>query len=905
MIGLDNNLLDEFVLEAKAHIATMEAGLLRMEAGEEEEEDINRLFRAAHSIKGTAGFFELTKIVELAHIIEDVFGEFRESRLSATSEMIDVLLAATDILRELIYDPTASGDYDITPTVASVAGFLNKNQQPAESDSASESISAWDLWNQLTAADEQAAVTPEAVSAAENSLNQNQQPPIREDKEVIPARQPAAMVGRSSKPHEVVIEDSVRVNVGLLNDLLSLAGEMVLRRNQLLRYVQDASYKTQMDVVAGGIDELTTQLQKKIMKTRMQPIANIFNKFPRIVRDLSRKLGKEVELSLRGMDVELDRSLIEALVDPMTHLVRNSLDHGIEAPEVRQSKKKPVSASLVLRAYHESGRVIIEVCDDGAGIDCEKIKKKALQMGIVGNKKLMAMRESDVFNLIMTPGFSTSEQVTDLSGRGVGMDVVKTNIEKLGGKIEIDSELDKGTTVRLMLPLTLAIISALLVVANNQTFAIPQANVRELLLIQPGESNEKRIEIVNQRPVLYLRGRVIPLIQLSEILFSGDLQDSCQGKNPGIAIDKVQRVLIVKSGSLVYGLVVDSVYDTEEILVKPLSPTLGSCGLYSGMTVLGDGSIAMILDTESLRVDAGIELAEENWTIDTQEAKLCEEETQSLLLFKCSGGEMLGLDLAMVSRVEEVDIKALQKVGAKYYVAFQGQTTRVIRPEHYLPITRRKNKLSKVYIIMPRMERHAIGIIAENICDTVSAKVVLDKDGVCGTGILGSALIEEQVVTLVNIHELFFAAAPEYYHSLSAGKGVTQNNAGVGKAKKIKVLLAEDMPFFQRVVKSYLESEGYEVLTAENGKEALDMLQQNKVDIVISDIEMPVMTGIELVRAIRADEGLRHLPVIALTSLNGEANKEKGLRAGFTQYENKLDRLRLLECIHNALENRA
>lgn len=903
---IDSSLLDEFVLEAKAHIASIEAGLLRLEEGESDDETINGIFRAAHSIKGTASFFELNKIVELAHVIEDVFGKLREQQLEVCSDMVDTLLAATDVLKELINNPANSGHYDTTDTVASINSFFNNLQrQPEQSSPCSGELSAWDLWNQLTGSDEQTVEEPVSDSQALTSLLQEQPAAKAGDNKVsLVVQQPES----SGKPHAVIIEDSVRVNVGLLNDLLTLAGEMVLRRNQLLRVVQDTGKQAaQLDVVANSIDELTTQLQKKIMQTRMQPIANIFNKFPRIVRDLSRKVDKEVDLVLQGMNVELDRSLIEALADPMTHLVRNALDHGIEEPEVRTMNNKPVTGSLVLRAYHENGRVIIEVCDDGAGIDLQKIKTKAVQMGIVGEKRIDAMGQAEVLNLIMSPGFSTAAQVTDLSGRGVGMDVVKTNIEKLGGKIDIFSEIGISTTVRLVLPLTLAIISALLVVTDRQTFAIPQANIRELLLIQPGETDEKRVEMVNQHLVLHLRGRIMPLVILGEILNTNSTPEAQQDVD-FIQSNKILRVLVVKSGKLVYGLLVDAVYDTEEILVKPLSPVLGSCGLYSGMTVLGDGSIAMILDTESLRLRAGIVPADDTFSpMDVRGATTSDEEKQSLLLFTCSGGEMLGLDLAMVSRVEAVDLSRLQKIGSKYYVAFQGQTTRVIRPEHYLPIARRKNKRTTVYIILPKLEKYSIGIIAETIHDTIFTKVALDKDGVCGKGILGSALIDDTVVTLVNMHELFTAAAPEYYNHVVDCQRIGEGHY-FGKTiedRKNTVLLVEDMPFFLRVVKSYLESAGYEVVTAENGREALEKLLQIKIDVVVSDIEMPLMTGIELVRAIRADETLRYLPVIALTSLTGDANKEKGLRAGFDKYEYKLDRIRLLDSIHVVLQNQA
>lgn len=906
----DSDLLSEFVLEARAHIVEIEAGLLRMEEGDGDDDTINRIFRAAHSIKGTASFFELNKTVELAHNIENLFGEFREHHLEANSEMIDALLAAADVLKELVNNPAGSKDYDITDTVAAIKRFFAAANRPEEPVSSHGAFSAWDLWNQLTSADEQNAQEPAA------SRETAAAPPVetlgKDNGAALNGGQQQEFVRRESdgKTREVIMEDSVRVNVGLLNDLLNLAGEMVLRRNQLLRIAQESGRQVpQLEVVAKSIDELTTNLQKKIMKTRMQPIANVFNKFPRVVRDLSRKVGKEVDLVMQGMNVELDRSLIEALVDPMTHLIRNALDHGIESPKVREMNNKPATGSLVLRAYHESGRVIVDVCDDGAGIDLEKVKAKAMQKGIVSDKDITAMREADILNLIMTPSFSTAEQVTDISGRGVGMDVVKTNIEKLGGKIEILSNTGTGTTFRLILPLTLAIISSLIVVADGQSFAIPQANVRELLLLQPGETSEKRVEMVHNQPVLHLRGRLLPLVRLGDILDTEIKTDEAATILDHFAgSDQLLRVLVVKAGNMAYGLVVDSVYDTEEILVKPLTTVLGGCDLYSGATVLGDGSIAMILDTESLRLRAGLTFVDDtSLPAEVRVPKTFGEEKQYLLLFKCSGGEILGLDLAMVSRVEEVDIARLQKIGSKYYVAFQGQTTRVIRPEHYLPISVRKSKPAKVYIILPKLVKHSIGIIAEEIHDAIYTEVSLDKDGVCGKGILGSALINNTVVTLLNMHELFAEAAPEYYDRLTSRKkgGEEYYSGGACEGRKLQVLLAEDTPFFLKVVKSYLESDGYEVITAGNGSEALEKLSQTKVDIVISDIEMPLMTGIELVRVIRASDTLRHLPVVALTSLTGNANKEKGLRAGFDVYEYKLDRTRLLDSLRDLLRKRA
>ncbi|WP_378954429.1 chemotaxis protein CheW [Pelosinus sp. sgz500959] len=901
----DRELLNEFVIEAKAHIAEIEAGLLYMEGGEENDEIVNEIFRAAHSIKGTASFFELDRIVELSHIIENLFGEFREHRLEVSSEMIDALLSATDVLKELINHPTDSRGYDISDHMSAIKYFLDSSQnQISPLTERSGALSAWELWDQISLSDEQVKETPTLIP--DELIDEPvEQTAAREAIVALPILKQQEGVPKGDKLSGNMTEDTVRVNVSLLNDLLNLVGEMVLRRNQLLRIAKDSGKEVaQLEMVAQGINELTTKLQKKVMKSRMQPIANVFNKFPRIVRDMSRKTGKEVDLVMQGMNFELDRSLIEALVDPITHLVRNALDHGIELPDVRKMKNKPLVGSLLLSAYPEGGRMVVDICDDGGGINLEKVKDKAVEKGLINKKEIANMCEGDIFNFIMAPGFSTAERVTDISGRGVGMDVVKTNIEKLGGKIEILSDIGVGTKFRLILPLTLAIISALIVEANGQLFAIPQDDLRELVLIWSQETSGNRIEFIHNRPVLRLREGLIPIIRLSEVM---DEKICCGVKekfDDFVDDDQVLRILIVKSGSSSYGLIVDSVYDMEEILVKPLSVVISSCSLYSGMTVLGDGSIAMILDTGSLRFYGGICLAEDKMGLrDVRATKTIDEEQQYLLLFKCSGGEMLGLDLGMVSRVEEVDVSRLQKIGSKYYFSFQGQTIRVIRPEHYLPISQKKNKPSKVYIILPKLVSHVIGIIAEEIHDTIQTRVSMDKDGVCGVGILGSTLINDTVVTLLNLHVLFAKAAPEYYaHHFSSPKSEREYyKSGVGDDKRTTILLVEDTPFFLKVIKSYLESDGYEVITAENGHEALERLNQTRVDVVVSDIEMPIMTGIELVRAIRDNEKIKNLPVIALTSLTGDANKEKGLRAGFDIYEYKLDRTRLLDSLRDVL----
>ncbi|MDR3589124.1 MAG: chemotaxis protein CheW [Negativicutes bacterium] len=906
-----SDLLNEFIQEAKTHIGEVEAGLLRMETGDCDDETIHGVFRAVHSIKGTAGFFELGKIVELSHAMESLFGKVRDKEIQVTPGMIDALLAATDVLKDLISRPTEEAVCDIAPHVGAVGSFLPKAAKPTPVQAAS-GVSAWDLWNQLTELESQAATD------TEEPLPTGTGPMTAPTATIVPAA-PASVLtaapaanqdepGRraNGKARAAGMGESVRVGVEMLDDLLNIVGEMVLRRNQLLRITQNAGREVpQLDAVAQGIDNLTTNLQEKVMKTRMQPIANVFNKFPRIVRELARKMDKEVELIMQGMTVELDRSIIEALADPLTHLVRNALDHGIESPQRRIAGNKSPTGTVVLHAYHESGRVIIDIRDDGAGIDVERIRAKAVLNGWISDTEAAQMREADILKFIMRPGFSTAERVTDISGRGVGMDVVKTNIEKLGGKVEILSETGAGTTFRLILPLTLAIIPAFIVEVAGEAFVIPQANVKELVLIQPGDKKEKRVEFIQASPVLRLRDQLLPLVRLASIL-----KTECEDNYPYFADEnQTFRILVIKSGALSYGLTVDGVYDTEEILVKPVPAALSGCGCYSGVTVLGDGRIAMIIEPEGLKAKADlcrVDNAKEPIVVQSAEANRLKEQ-QYLLLFKCSGGELLGVDLAMVARVEEVALTRIQKIGSKQYFSFQGKTVRMIRPEHYLPIGKRKNNsLAKVYVILPKLVKNPIGIVAEEIVDAVLTDIQLDTGGISGKGIIGCTLMGDTIVTLVDIPGLIEKAAPEYCVRGSGGTSKTApeySEAGAGP-KKAVILLAEDTPFFARTTRSYLESDGYEVILAENGREALEMLSRQTVDLVISDIEMPLMNGIELVRAIRASESLKHLPVIALTSLTGEGNKEKGLRAGFDLYEFKLDRVRLLERVNEVLKQR-
>jgi two-component system, chemotaxis family, sensor kinase CheA len=533
---------------------------------------------------------------------------------------------------------------------------------------------------------------------------------------------------------------------------------------------------------------------------------------------------------------------------------------------------------------------------------------------------------------LFKPGFSTAEAVTDLSGRGVGMDVVKTNIEKLGGKIEIFTVLGKGTTFRLLLPLTLAIIPSLIVEAERQKFALPQINVQEIVRIKANDPGRK-IELINQAEVLRLRGRLLPIVRLSDVLglqrtyldpttgeYKADKRDRIfhlsrkaelmEKKDPlaatederrGYKLTNIVRIIVIKIGSRRMGLSVDTIFGSEEILVKTLPAHIKGCNNYSGVTILGDGKVAMILDPSGIIENANLRYMDNQFDMKSKllisEAEKMRE-LQSLLLFKCSGPEILAIDMAMVSRVEEIQLEDINLIGDKEYIKFRGEPLRIIRPENHISIQKQTTKhteTSKYYVIIPKLVKYPMGILMEKVQDTIQASINLNgNDSLTSKGLVGSTILNDRIVLLINIYELFELANPEQYV--------------VEPAKQlrgpIKILLVEDTPFFQKLEKDYLENAGYDVTVADNGKIALQILQKSKFDLIVSDINMPEVDGLELVRRIRADSELCNLPVIAVTSLTGEQQKQEGLAAGFDAYEFKLDRSKLIEVLEETLQKK-
>ncbi len=696
------------------------------------------------------------------------------------------------------------------------------------------------------------------------------------------ARPPSDKGGRP-----VQTEEKIRVGVSFLNELVNLAGELVLGRNQLMQIGADLVKQTPgLNPVLQHVSRVTSELQEKIMLMRMQPISLIFSKFHRMVRSLAKNHAKEVRLLTEGDDVELDKTIIEGLSDPLTHLIRNSVDHGIEKPGEREKANKPRQGTLRIRAYHQGGQVHLEISDDGQGIDGDFIAKKAIEKGLVSRTQVNGMTEKEQVRLIFTPGFSTADKITDLRGRGVGMDVVSTNIEHLGGTVDVETRQGKGTKVTLILPLTLAIVSGLLVRAKEQLFILPEVDIDELVRVKPEEMAE-RINAVQDAWVLRLRDVLLPLVNLNQVLGLSGLEDT----PAKLDADHPLRVLVIKQGESRFGLIVDSIVSTEEIVVKPLPRFLKKMKNFSGVSILGNGQVALILDVAGIVKKAALGDLEETRELApaaSQESR-AEKELQTLLLFDNRTQERFAFPLELISRIEQVSASRIERIKDHQFLQYQDKKLKLIFLEDYLPVSRpERSPEDTIGIIVPKQLKHPMGIVFHQVINTVETVVELDTQTIMGPGLFGTAVINERITLLPDMYRLFELAAPEWYQTEPV---VNRQDP----ARKYRVLLADDTPFFRMVETEYLQSAGYEVLEAEDGRKTLGILETEPVDAVILDIVMPHMDGWETIRAIREDERLRDLPVMAVTSLSDENLAQQGIDAGFTQWESKLNKTRLLE----------
>lgn len=690
-------------------------------------------------------------------------------------------------------------------------------------------------------------------------------------------------------------DSNIRVNVSVLDRLMNLAGELVLSRNQLLQ-ASGKEDRRALESACGRIDMVTSELQDAIMQTRMQPIGTVFGKFTRVVRDLSQQLGKKCELVIEGKDVELDRTIIEAIGDPLTHLVRNSMDHGLEKPEVRaQAGKNPVG-TVTLAARHQEGKVLLSIQDDGAGIDAQRIKTKAVEKGVITAEAAATMSDRDAVQLIFAPGFSTAEQVTAVSGRGVGMDVVKTNIERLGGSVEIETVVGQGTTILVRLPLTLAIIPSLIASCGAQRFAIPQVSIQELVRVRREELTQ-RLGRVNKTEVLRLRGHLLPLVRLRTIVARPD---------ESAAAPDVINIVVLETGRLRYGLVVDRLHDSEEIVVKPLGRHLKDVSYLAGATVLGDGRVALILDAGGLATRAGLDAqGQTEWAGHDTTNDTTNDERIPTLLFANHPQEWFGVPMAVVARIERIQATQIETVGHREVLHYRGGTLNLLNLEDCIT-ARPREAQSRLYVIVFRHGGRELGLVAPEILDIRDLPANIDTTSFQEPGVQGSAILDGHAVRFLEVFDLGntqhavgrrarqeSGMEPVYHTPMSP---VTTN---VAAPHPPTILYAEDSGFFRNKVVKFLREEGWQVIACEDGQEAWEKLNQpsTQLDLILTDIEMPRMTGFELCTKVRRESRWKDVPILAVTSLAADADRAHGIHCGVTDYLVKLDRDQLLTAL--------
>ena len=742
-MGEQDGLLNDFLIETKEGLDHLDAELLALESSPEDRDLINAIFRRLHTIKGVCGFLDFDKLESVTHAGETLLGELRSEALKVDDRIITLLLTLCDAIRTIvscIEETKREGEHCFDTLVAELLEAAKTPQGASDS----KEISLDEEFEMLLAQREaeEAAQAGAPVNPPTAPIAPKVEASAKTEAPAANAQQPEYHEQSQTKAGGQ--ETSLRVDVDLLDHLMNLAGELVLARNQIIQTTkgnQDVNFRA----ITQRLNLVTSELQEGVMKTRMQPINTVWSKFPRVVRDLSMTCKKQVRLEMFGKETELDKTLIEAIKDPLTHIVRNSIDHGIELPEARLKNGKAAEGCITMRASQEGGYVIIEIIDDGGGLNTDKIRERALQRGLITREKAQSMSEADIHRLIFAPGFSTADTITNLSGRGVGMDVVKSSVEKIGGHVDISSHAGEGSSIRLKIPLTLAIIPALLLSCAGQKFAVAQSSITEL--VQLGVSAKVgSLSWIGNYPFYKLRGDLLPLLFLStQLKFSSDTEVAEE--------DKV--IVVIESDGSRFGVVVDAVHDTEEIVVKPLGRQLGNLPIYAGATILGDGQIALIIDTAVLGRAANIEQQETAISQAATEASMASVSEQ-LLIVQVTSETRAAIPLNEVRRLEEFNLRDVERVGSSSVIQYRGSILQLVDVATCLGDSAQRWNSGQVVVVGngPSLIGLQVQAILDVTTQLTAVKPVQGKPGITSYGV-----IQGKVIALLDVDYLVKVAA--------------------------------------------------------------------------------------------------------------------------------------------------
>ncbi|NOZ32887.1 MAG: hybrid sensor histidine kinase/response regulator [Alphaproteobacteria bacterium] len=897
-----DDLLQEFLTETGESLDIVDMELVRFERDPNNAKILDNIFRLVHTIKGTCGFLGLPRLEALAHAAETLMGRFRDGA-PVTTEAVSVILASLDQIKVILGELEQTG---VEPE-GDDGGLIDKlvalaeDGEEAQSDQFDEppagepveeieedaaTIKARAVRAELDALEKafndapgpetggDPAPSQEPVKTTQPPTTQGPEPEAKAptDSEKTKATEGAAKPRAPGGPS--LANQTIRVNLATVENLMTMVSELVLTRNQLLeisRQQVESAFTTPLQ----RLSNVTADLQEGVMKTRMQPIGSAWSKLPRIVRDLGQELGKPIDLVTKGAETELDRQVLELIKDPLTHMVRNSADHGIEGPEERKKAGKSETGTIRLSAYHEGGQIIIEISDDGRGINTEKLKAKAQKQGLVSDAELAEMSENQIHKLVFHPGFSTAEVVTAVSGRGVGMDVVRTNIEVIGGSVDMRSVAGEGTTFTIKIPLTLAIIPALIVAVKGQRFAIPQLAVTQL--VRANRAGTNAIECINGASLMRLNSRLLPLIALGRLL---ELEE------PGGEPDGF--VVVAEAGTQSFGIVVDEVFHTEEIVVKPMTSMLKGLPLFSGNTILGDGSVIMILDPNGLAQSVGQAEDEADGPGARNEddvARIISNKT-SLLVFEAGPGGPKAVPLSVVTRLEEFDTDAVEHAGEQHLVQYRGE----LMPLIYANRETEQKTGGRLPMLVFADGGKAMGLVVDRIEDIVEETMNITVRSQ-RPGYIGSAIIKGQATEILDLGHFMPEAHADWFE-----------RAGQRPVLSRRILYAEDSAFFRNMAAPVLRGAGFDVVMAADGQEAFEILQSDTgFDLVLTDIEMPNMDGFTLAKNIQDTPELANIPVVALSAFTGPHSEQRALEVGMVRFVAKFDRDELLSAIEGTL----